>query len=330
MLASGQCWSPHLLLLSANERFPNGIANRSGLVGRYMNGHKFISAQATIDAETFPGQNMTHSLISREFFRCATGKPFVRHDTRVWESSAGKEPRLRIGGRTPAPRRRAPRRLAIACAQGQRTRSPVVEELVAESTSPPIANAAPAELQTRVSCRTNGLPVAQRKKLARNQAVRHVLAGERFCVNRRLRGNELVTVHVAADEAQTIGNPFESAHSPHTARVQLSIARRDTTTSAAYGSYSFGQNAGDTRAPRQSSPLHRRAQSSGSASESCSVISSRRSLLIGVVRRIARARRTSVRASRKDRRRRGRRTGCSRCATSAAAKTWPAAARPSS
>ena len=31
---------------------------------------------------------MTHSLISRQFFRCATDKPFVRHDTRVWESSA--------------------------------------------------------------------------------------------------------------------------------------------------------------------------------------------------------------------------------------------------
>ena len=60
-----------------------------------MAGHKFISAQATIDEETFPGQNMTHSLISREYFRCATNKPFVRHDTRVWESSAGKEPRLR-------------------------------------------------------------------------------------------------------------------------------------------------------------------------------------------------------------------------------------------
>ncbi|HWI19018.1 MAG TPA: GMC family oxidoreductase N-terminal domain-containing protein, partial [Vicinamibacterales bacterium] len=95
VLASGQCWSPHLLLLSANSRFPNGLANRSGTVGRYMNGHKFISAQAVIDEQTFPGQNMSHSLISREYFRCDPGKPFVRHDTRVWESSAGKEPRLR-------------------------------------------------------------------------------------------------------------------------------------------------------------------------------------------------------------------------------------------
>ena len=95
VLASGYCWSPHLLLLSANSRFPNGLANRSGLVGRYMTGHPFIEARATIDDQTFPGQHMVHSLISREHFRCATDKPFVRHDTRVWESSSGREPRLR-------------------------------------------------------------------------------------------------------------------------------------------------------------------------------------------------------------------------------------------
>src|SRR3954447_24982422 len=95
VVASGYCWSSHLLLLSANSRFPDGLANSSGMVGRYMNGHKFISATANIDAQTFPGQNMTHSLISREFFRCPPDRPFVRHDTRVWESSAGRDPRLR-------------------------------------------------------------------------------------------------------------------------------------------------------------------------------------------------------------------------------------------
>ncbi|HEV3141486.1 MAG TPA: GMC family oxidoreductase [Vicinamibacterales bacterium] len=95
VIASGYCWSSHLLLLSSSPRFPNGLANSSGLVGRYMNGHKFMSATATIDAETFPGQNMTHSLISREYFRCRTDRPFVRHDTRVWESSSGRDPRLR-------------------------------------------------------------------------------------------------------------------------------------------------------------------------------------------------------------------------------------------
>ena len=112
VVASGYCWSSHLLLLSANSRFPNGLANRSGLVGRYMNGHPFIEARATIDDQTYPGQHMTHSLISREYFRCPTDKPFVRHDTRVWESSAGREPRLRGADGTPAARRRGVRRLA--------------------------------------------------------------------------------------------------------------------------------------------------------------------------------------------------------------------------
>src|SRR5262245_32918385 len=95
VIASGYCWSSHLLLLSQSARFPDGIANSSGLVGRYMNGHRFINATANIDDQTFPGQNMTHSLISREFFRCRPDRPFVRHDTRVWESSAGRDPRLR-------------------------------------------------------------------------------------------------------------------------------------------------------------------------------------------------------------------------------------------
>ena len=75
--------------------FPNGLANSSGLVGRYMNGHAFMSAQIELDAEIYPGMNDQHSLISRQFFRCATDKPFVRHDLRVWESSAGREPRLK-------------------------------------------------------------------------------------------------------------------------------------------------------------------------------------------------------------------------------------------
>jgi quinoprotein glucose dehydrogenase len=95
VVASGYCWSPHLLLASASSRFPNGIANSSGIVGRYMAGHAFISAQIELDAEIYPGMNEQHSLISREFFRCATDKPFVRHDLRVWESSAARQPRLK-------------------------------------------------------------------------------------------------------------------------------------------------------------------------------------------------------------------------------------------
>jgi glucose dehydrogenase len=97
VLAAGYCWSPHLLLLSSSSRFPNGLANSSGLVGRYMTGHAFISAQIEMDAEIYPGMNDQHSLISRQFFRCAADKPYVRHDFRLWESRAGREPRLKDG-----------------------------------------------------------------------------------------------------------------------------------------------------------------------------------------------------------------------------------------
>ena len=100
VLASGYCWSPHLLLLSQCSRFPGGLANRSGLVGRYMCGHAFLSAMIEIDAKIFPGMNEQHGLISRQFFRSRPGQPFIRHDLRVWESASGHEPRLRgPGGR---------------------------------------------------------------------------------------------------------------------------------------------------------------------------------------------------------------------------------------
>ncbi|HWK10882.1 MAG TPA: GMC family oxidoreductase N-terminal domain-containing protein, partial [Vicinamibacterales bacterium] len=97
VVASGYCWSSHLLLLSASSQFPNGLANRSGLVGRYMTGHAFIGAQVELDATLYPGMNEQHSLISRQFFRCASSAPYVRHDLRVWESSAGRDPRLKDG-----------------------------------------------------------------------------------------------------------------------------------------------------------------------------------------------------------------------------------------
>lgn len=95
VLAAGYAWSPHLLLLSACSRFPDGLANRSGLVGRYMNGHSFLGAQATIDLQLYGGLDEADSLLSREYLRCPIDKPYVRHDVRVWESTAGKRPRLK-------------------------------------------------------------------------------------------------------------------------------------------------------------------------------------------------------------------------------------------
>jgi len=95
VLASGYCWSAHLLLLSANARFPNGLANSSDHVGRYMTGHLAYQTTIDLDLEIYPGMNDQHSLISRQFFRCKPGEPYVRHDLRIWENAGGRGPELR-------------------------------------------------------------------------------------------------------------------------------------------------------------------------------------------------------------------------------------------
>jgi len=94
VVASGYCWSSHLLLLSANSRFPNGLANSSDQVGRYMTGHLAHETRIDLDLKIYPGMNEQHSLISRQFFRCAPDKPYVRHDLRIWEAASGR-PSLR-------------------------------------------------------------------------------------------------------------------------------------------------------------------------------------------------------------------------------------------
>jgi quinoprotein glucose dehydrogenase len=39
--------------------------------------------------------NEQHSLISRQFFRCRSDQPYVRHDLRIWENAGGRAPQLR-------------------------------------------------------------------------------------------------------------------------------------------------------------------------------------------------------------------------------------------
>jgi quinoprotein glucose dehydrogenase len=95
VLAAGFTWSPHLLLLSANSRFPDGLANRSGLVGKYMTGHSSVSAFAEVPEKLYPGMYQQHSLISKRFQRPGPLQRYVRHDLRVWEATTGRQPRLR-------------------------------------------------------------------------------------------------------------------------------------------------------------------------------------------------------------------------------------------
>ncbi len=94
VVAGGYVWSSHLLLLSRTERFPDGLANRSGLVGRYMNGHRHVIAYIELPLKLYPGLNAHHSLVSKKFMRPGPLDRYVRHDLRIWESSVGREPRL--------------------------------------------------------------------------------------------------------------------------------------------------------------------------------------------------------------------------------------------
>lgn len=93
VVAAGYAWSPHLLLLSANRRFPSGLANRTGMVGRYMTGHPYASAQIDLPFESYPGMFSTNSLLSRMFARPGPLNRYVRHDLRIWTSTAGRQPR---------------------------------------------------------------------------------------------------------------------------------------------------------------------------------------------------------------------------------------------
>jgi glucose dehydrogenase len=95
VLAAGFVWSPHLLLLSRDAAHPNGLANRSGLVGKYIAGHRNVNAYLRLPMELYPGINVQHSLVSKKFMRPSRGGRYLRHDLRIWESSVGREPRLR-------------------------------------------------------------------------------------------------------------------------------------------------------------------------------------------------------------------------------------------
>ena len=96
VVAAGYVWSAHLLLLSADGRTPDGVANRSGLVGKYIGGHRNQQAYVALPLRLFPGMNGQHSLVTKQFMRTpADPGRYLRHDLRVWESPFARGPRLR-------------------------------------------------------------------------------------------------------------------------------------------------------------------------------------------------------------------------------------------
>ena len=94
VVAAGYCWSPHLLLLSANSRFPDGLANRSGHVGRYMTGHRGIVTNVEVPEKLYPGMYFNDSLLSKRF-QAKESEQYIRHDMRIWESDFERRAKLK-------------------------------------------------------------------------------------------------------------------------------------------------------------------------------------------------------------------------------------------
>ena len=94
VVAAGYVWSAHLLLLSRSSATPNGVANRSGTVGKYMGGHRNQQTFIELPLRLYPGINSQHSLVSKQFMRSPVGDKYLRHDLRVWESAYARGARL--------------------------------------------------------------------------------------------------------------------------------------------------------------------------------------------------------------------------------------------
>lgn len=97
-VACGYLWSPYLLLLSAGGRYPEGLANSSGLVGKYITGHRNVAGFVRLPFRLYPGMNVHHSLVTKHFMRPGPQRRYLRHDLRIWESTFDREPRLRDAG----------------------------------------------------------------------------------------------------------------------------------------------------------------------------------------------------------------------------------------
>ena len=95
VVAAGYTWSSHLLLLSRSDRFPDGLANSTGNVGRYLTGHRNAYAYAEVPLRLYPGMYGGHSLLSKAFQRPGRLDRYVRHDLRLWDSPVARRARLR-------------------------------------------------------------------------------------------------------------------------------------------------------------------------------------------------------------------------------------------
>ena len=90
ILAANGVGTPRLLLNSVSKQFPDGLANRNGLVGKNLMFHPYALVQGVFD-EPLDGYKGAHkSILSQEFYETDPDRGFVRGYT--FETSRGMGP----------------------------------------------------------------------------------------------------------------------------------------------------------------------------------------------------------------------------------------------
>ena len=75
VLAAGGVENPRLLLLSESPQYPDGLANSSGAVGKYLMEHPYVGIAGRLDRETAQNRIGFGTMESYEFYEPGTGGP---------------------------------------------------------------------------------------------------------------------------------------------------------------------------------------------------------------------------------------------------------------
>jgi len=90
MLACNGIGTPRILLNSTSARFPNGLANSSGLVGRNLMFHPYSNVIGIFDEPVDGHRGPSNTMWSQEFYETDRARGFVRGYT--YEISRGRGP----------------------------------------------------------------------------------------------------------------------------------------------------------------------------------------------------------------------------------------------
>lgn len=83
VLAAYAIEGPKILLMSTSEKYPNGIANSSGMVGRNLMGHTGMSMNVMASEDLWPGQGPTELLVYMNYRDGAFRKDIPSYKTKL-------------------------------------------------------------------------------------------------------------------------------------------------------------------------------------------------------------------------------------------------------